>query len=481
MNEIYEEKRISLCNLGFYILRKWKVILSVVVGAFVITMAVGTFSAFFQEGKKEEETKIIESTVSETIDEGLAVKIQLIDEYKENIKEYDEYLKNSISIKLNPSCFYKGNIVYLLNGNSMDVLKAISLCRTTFLSEKMSQELAKELKESISPAFLQEALSFDERYYGMDDTKTDVTALIEINAIHYERSECEKMITFIQIQMDDILNNTKEYGEQISIENLSSEIRIWSDISLSKLSREIKNERAAAYDNYVSIRNSMSELERRLYETGNTDEEINAKDTDISVEEQNSEQKVSLISFIKWKYSILVMIGIIFLMGIFYSITYLLNGRVHTKEEMECYVKEPIIIFNEERKTEDKGRIDKAIDSLENSILKSSKNTLVKASALLGTYAKRENVRRIYFSSSCLKKIDTEGMKKLEEVLNSMDIDIIFGESVTENAGAFHEAMKCDCVVFWEKCNQSLEKNIREEIREANLCGLKVLGFILEV
>ena len=423
-NLIYDdEKTISLVDLCFYLLSKWKLM---VIVAIILAIVAGGFT-YMKSSKASENSGEVLSLEGledsfETEDALMAAqnKIAKIEEYKQNMEERDYYLENSVKIKLNPNRFYEGIVSYVVSASDeRAVLKAVALLENAILSEETFEKMAAELADTKDTALLKEVLAVETEYH-----TTGATVVVKVR--HYVQEECEKML--------DVLPKNLTY-----VELVDAQVKTKSDYTLISFSSDMLNARNTAYDTMKSLENGMSELEKAYYEMLKNPDEV-------KVPVQKTEASVDLKMVI-----IAAFLGAFCVAGL-YGVFYLFSGYVHTKEELESWVDMPVLDVEE--------------------------NLEMNATMLAGIVTER-NVSKLYLTSS-LESANVALMKNLEELLLAKNIEVIVGECILNNPIALQKAVNCGAIVLVEKCNKSKEKDIREEIVKVNSCGVRVLGAILE-
>ena len=140
------------------------------------------------------------------------------------------------------------------------------------------------------------------------------------------------------------------------------------------------------------------------------------------------------------------------------AIVYLFNGRIHNKEELGSYMRLPIFDMASDRK---KG------------------NTPEMLAVLLAGHLNAHGLEKVYLSGS-LGRQQVQLLNTLKELVEKKGFTAEVGKSILTDAGSLQKAADCGCMVFVEKCHESKDKDLREEISKAMFCGIRVLGVILE-
>ena len=418
-----DEKTISLIDLCLYLLRKWKVM---VIAAVVLAIVAGGFTyvkSASETAQTAEELSLEEIEASFPTEDELAAaknKIAALEEYKQNVEERDYYLENSVKAKLNPNGFYEGTVTYVVSAeDEEDVLKTVTRLKSEIFSEENFERMAEELTQTKDASLLKEVVTEETEYYLTG-------AEVVIKACHYDQEECEKMLEVLKKNIP-------------GVELIDTQVRTNSDYTLMKLSSDMLNERNTAYDAMKSLENGMSELEKAYYELLTNPDAVKEP---VETAAPSVDIKMVIVA---------AFLGAFCVAG-FYGVLYHFSGYVHTKEELESWVDMPVLEVEE---------------------------NLEMLAAMLSGIAGEKNVNQLYLTSS-LSPVNAVMMKELKELLHSKGIEVVIGERILNNPTALENAVKCSGVVLVEKCNQSKEKDIREEIVKVNSCGVRVLGAILE-
>lgn len=423
-NLIYDdEKTISLVHLCTYIMGKWKLM---IIAAVVLAILGGGLSYIKNSRVPEKSGSVLsleEAEASFATKEEFAVaqnKIAKIEEYKQNVEERDYYLENSVKIKLNPNGFYEGTVTYVVSAaDEKEILKAVTLLKSEILSEESFEKMAEELDEEKDPALLKEIVTDKTVYY-------ETGAEVSIRALHYEKEECEKMLEVLKKNFPDV-------------ELIDAQVKTGSDYALISFSSDMLNARNAAYDAMKSVENGMSDKEKTYYELL---ENPDAVQEPVEAVKPSVDIKMAILA---------AFLGAFCVAGV-YGVIYLFSGYVHTKEELQSWVAMPVLEVG---------------------------NNLEMLAAMLAGIAGEYNEKSLYLTSS-LESPNTALMENVKKMLQTKGIEAVVGQRVLDNPAALEDAMKCGAVVFAEMCNQSKEKDIREEIVKVHSCGVRVLGAILE-
>lgn len=441
-----DEKTLNLLDAFFYLLGKWKVM---VAAAVILAVLAGGLS--FVKSNREYQANLEGATgeakgieLSEEELDAYRAKIVKIEEYKQNVEERDYYLENSIAVKLDPNGFYEGTATYIFSANnSADALKALTFCKAEALKEENFAALAKELSETVDPAMLREVLFFEENQWVTD---TAATMSLTLKAQHYTEADCEKMISFMTGILDDAVQAVNAQGTSAEVVSIEAFICLVSDAGKMYTSSDMIHARSVDYDNLVIAEEVLTEKEKAFYE-----QEQKAEDTeeDAVLEETLPESAKPSVSMK------LVIVGAaagVFLAAAYYAVLYLFGGKVHNKEELESWLAVPVL------------NTEKSMDV---------------TAAMLAEMAEKVQAKKLYLTGS-LENVVADAAEEIRTALAAKNVEVILGAGGLNTADALQQMTDCGFVTFVEKCNESKEKEIREEIVKASSCGVKILGIVLE-
>lgn len=455
-NQIFEdEKTISLIGLCVYALNKWKIM---VLAAVLMAVAVGgfTYVKSAQQAKINERKE--EPAISENAKESVRTKMEMIEGYEQTIAEYEYYYANSIKLKIDFNNIQQGKIVYVASAeSSADTLKAATLWENFLVSEERMQALASMLSEPANEAMLREVVEISTAY-GKDDTPTvkenDETEImvhvvnelhetkLEVMVSHYNREDCETMLTFFEKQIEDYKKMLQDQNLDVNLKLVSAGMMVSADPTLADLRKDTLSAKLSAYDEILKIEKELTAEQKAYYQYIN----------ELEKAEENIQTAAPASPSVNVKLAVLGGCAGGFLVAALYMVLYLFSGRVHGKEELESWMNIPVM------------------DSA------SGGDMLV--AEIAGIAAKLEP--KSIFLTGSLENQNSEMMLQMKENLGKKGFECFVGNSLLKDANALQKAADCGSVILLEKCNVSKEKDIREEIVKASSCGIKVLSIILE-
>lgn len=449
MNENYnyiynDEKSINLVDACLYMLKRWKLMVVAGIVAALIMAAYSGFSSYkaYQMMQNAPEKPAVELTEAELQD--FETKMQSIKVYEDNIKAYQTYLDQSIKCKLDPNGFYEGSVNYVITlASDEEVMSAKTICEAEILNAEVYEELAKVLGEDAADSKIGEVifLSTEKASAG-----NELLMRLKVTARYFTEDGCQKMLNVLSKTVENV-NLVAIRDDVDAFEKLSERILFTSDSSLIDAKQGLLNSKNNANKSLTDTKNSLSENQKKYQ---------NWIETKDSVENTSTEIRKFELE-INWIYVFAAAIaGAVCVAGV-RGFGYLFGGRIRSKDELESYLRVPVL----------------GLGSGKNF------NTPEMIAMMLSGYASANDINNLYLTSSLDEKMEKTA-KLLEKLLKEKDVHVQYGESILKDAGAMGQAISCGNVVFLEKCNETLDKNVTDEMTKAAFCGVKVLAVIVE-
>lgn len=440
-NEFEDEKSISLLDLMFYVLRQWKKMVIVAVIAAVVMVAVGAFKSYrlYESLKNTPETVPVQITEEEIQDYN--DKQQSIAVFEDSVKAYQTYLDESMLCKLDPNGFYEGTLNYIVALESEEeFVSARTICEMEILDAESLAQVAKALGKDAAESKINEVIGMSVEKMAAED---EMIMRVRITARHNTEKGCQKMLDALSKVVEAVdLSSIRSTVEPM--EKLSERILFTSDTYLIDVKQNVLNAKNNAVNNLNSVKSSITENQKQYQAWLETEKE--------------ETQEVTFDLSINWKYVIVAAFVGAFCVAGLYGVIYLFSGRIHNKEELESYLRVPVF--------------DMALDS-------GKGNTPEMLAVLLAGHLSALGLKKVYLSGS-LGNGQAQVMNTLKELLENRGFSAEVGESIVTDAASLQKATDCGCMVFVEKCNESMEKDLQEELSKAMFCGIRVLGVILE-
>lgn len=456
MNEM---RSLNVVDLIMSLLKRWKIIVS---GMLIVGIIAGGFS-YLQSKKNITEETIIQTDVEFTEDEQKAFdrKLEALYKYQGYYDMYDKYLKDSIKMNMDPDKFYEGTVTYLLSADTQtDLLKLVDVYEQAVKSDKFYSNIKTSLGIEIDDVYIQEIITIKFKEY------EENAGVLTVSAVHYAEDDCDKILDTIAKELSTVQlsNGVSQY--------LSSTVLEQSNMSLATEKESIFNMKWYNYDQVKSTKDSFTTKEAEYFEE-QFGEEIT---TDVkAIEEVIVQQPAISVIYIIFG----MLVGAILVVG-FFALKYLFSERIHSKDDFNGVGNIPLILVSDEN-AEKKNFVDKYINILEKKVGNISIESLELLMYPIITLAKQENISEVCLSSSLFKNgIQSEFTKQLETLFNESGIKVFVVDSILESLEGLQQAMDCGYIIFDEKCEKSIHREIQKELEKACQCNMEILGIIIE-
>lgn len=486
MNEYQEpRKNISIFDLIFYCLEKWRwivscmLILAVVAGGY-------KYQSTVKENQLEVKDEISTLDVEDVEKDGSQQSIEFyehaIDETEYDLKIQEDYMKNSVVMKLDPYHISTGTLSYYIEG-SEQVGSVIAAYSTLISGGRMAEELY-SIDTNVPIEDLRYLVSFinsTDEVYRINDS-TNVIYKIEDEQIT-KSSGTGSAVFQIQIRMPDselgeyYLSRAKEIVEEYTSQ-LQTEVAQYKLTLLASVQSEMIDQDIKEYQS--SIRLAYNTSVRNLQTLRTENETIQGMQ---GVKNATTVIKNPISSAIKFAVYGLVMGA--FLSCIVLLILYLLGGRLQDtecfKEEFEMPLLGIVRLSGTKRKVF--GFIDNWVFGLRGGVYaKISYEEQIKMAATNVQTAVDMNfpgraLNKIMLSGTIAEKdaasLCMQLASELQDVSLSSYSQIVFQSSALRELGDY------DGILFFEKRGVSDSGFIVQERKMALDRGVKVLGTIV--
>ena len=340
MNENYEnydvnEVEIDFTDFFFYLLRKWK--------SLVAMILVGTIlgSAFY----------VMKTTKVENVDEedyqpdaDVEANMKLATQYRKLYDQQMDYNEHSIAMQINPNHVYEGTLTYyLVAGEQTEMLSQL------YMNLINEQTLLKNVKEAAElncdEQYVRELLSSRGSKKDNDDNDSlsqnvvnniqVVTPEIEPSSMvltyqvdYMNQENCEKMLIAIQNAVDTMKQKYEETYGMHDLQLAQTALAVVVDQTYM----DKQNTNATLMDSYLSqlnrLEGSFGDTEKAYYQKVYlADEYVNSKQSQVA------QTGIDVKSLVKWL--IVGTIGFIILWGAYYFFKYLLDPSIKTLDDIK--------------------------------------------------------------------------------------------------------------------------------------------------
>lgn len=450
---IYEQgKCICIRDLITYLLRKWKVILA---GAVILAVVCGGYS--WVRGNRGSSVTAPGSSLSESEKKAAMENGRMLEEYETVYEEYSQYLEESIVARLNPNGYYQGSLRYLIKGESYgEAMELLLSCKDYLLGIEQLQRMSDQLEGNPNPAYLNEVIFVEEgsktEHEFVDtegqqivsvSTNTGEEQILTITVCYDDQEECEKILKICEKMTAE--NFSKEPENASKVRKISSEVTMKCDRKILALSRNIALEQQKLQTYIEEIEGVYTSDQKAYYES------TKAETTEEGETAVLEPQKSGISK--KW----VVLGGFLgaFFTAAAYGAVYLLDGRLHTKAELESVVKVPVLAYAEKKE-----------------------GSLEVLAVQIETWAKQRKTDRLFLTGSVEMP---EQEKNLEKILKKKGIQVIPGKSILKDSEALAQAVACGYIAFLEKEGTSKTDLVKAQLVQAQSCDLEILGVLWNI
>ncbi len=458
MNYLTQETEISLKDMIFYTVYRWKKILVI---ALIFALLLGGFQGIlsFMTLNDAESLKEIQAEY----EDDLRYYESKLEELKSNVDSLKiardsqrTYLNNSVLMNIDPSNVAQAKASLYIDTNYQIIPNATYQNPDKTASIKHAYELAvysNALLDEISattnldPKYIKELITT----IPAEEIQLPTTTL-DISVVHSSPEEASAIMNQILSYLTSLKPSIIASIDNHKAEVLSNSVSIMVDNNLSELQTTAKK--------------ALTALENELSSTENTLASFAAPEKGILSTSD------AVKNIVIWTIVGAVVGG--FLGVFFFLAMYLFSGKVYSAKELQ-------IRYN----LSDLGHIaasDKKADFLtrflkksEQRIIANSEGNYAVIAANLETYSK--SMKNILLTGS----IDSAELMELTKRLQGTckNINLICDGSILTDAAAVHQLADCDGVVLLEKCGTSLYNEVILELNRINDFKKPVIGCLV--
>ena len=492
MNEYQEpyEKEISLTELLFFCLKKWRWIAAAMLLTAVLA-GIYKYQSTVQENRTKQETQVLEE--SEEEEEAGVISNPNIEYYnlaiknlKQEMEGMKEYIDGSVIMQLDPYHLDTGNLSFYLDaGSSVESVRnsLVSAYEDFVTDGRLAAEVLGRGSE-ISESELQYLISFEsedrpvvEESYELSDgdgsSQIQIAGLGErkpnVFRIQITADSEENCVSYMKAAEKAIENYSLQLQEQIG----GHTVTLLSESQTERIDREIQSYQNEVLSTYTStftqLKNLQTELETVVEEEGET----------IVVGET-----VTYASPVK-EAAKFVVIGLVlgaFLAAFVLVVIYLMSGKLQSTESFREEFGMPLLgqITKAPAKRRLFGFVDRWLQRLEEGEYAdiTYEEQLKMAAANLKTAVSREQGMRTVMLAGTIAKEEAEAVRNmLVEELKGVAFSAY--ERIVFQASALEALDGCDGVVFLEKKGTSYTKLIKKERDLVSDRNVKILGTVV--
>ena len=425
-NYYEEDDEISLLNLIGYVFRHLKKMLIV---SIVVALVLGGLLGY-------KKSRIYKDQYLDNLDTYMTSVNELERELGLLINTLNDYVEDNAFFELNTNNCHQARALYFIktdykiipnsdyqNPNYTDTI--INAYITELTSGDVLNKIAK--KYNINSSFIKDYYSI----YIHD-------SLIDINVFNSD----EEIATGILHDLENVLYSFNDKISNAIVENEISKV-------LETVYHGINSDIVANQYNKLSF------LNEYIDNLKNTKEQI------VNLEKPTKNENFFIKSSVK--YSVGCFVAIFFVMCIYYTFVFMLSGKVYSAEEFKN--KTNIIVIGNLTYLKKYSKYIKWINKLEKRVVSNDYGLLV---SNIKAYC--NNSKKILLSGNIEEGIKEDIVSNLKMQLK--DAEIMIGGSLLTDSIAVDELNNVNHVILLVKCNETLYKDIKQEIDK--LYDLKV-------
>lgn len=504
-----KEIQISIKDMVYQVLRKWRIMLIMVLVLAVVCGFGSSVMSALSSGSDDDadsgltKSQKLEKTVKSTAS-GLSEQIKYetelaFESYKEYVvqaSEIQRYLSNSVKMEIDSSSAPTYTLNYVIDTHYNAVYPTIeykdftsdiiSVYGSRLINNDTTSKIRDEIGWDTDLAYIQELITTNFSSSQDQDSSSDSslnsavdTMTVTIYApdeetarnigkiikdeISSQKSEMEKIFGSF-----DITLVSEQYSETVANDILSAKQGYVSNLNtiftaINNLSKNMTTAQTAYYNALVA---------QYMYDGSDDDIVTAVPDTSDTAEESSSSVKITLD---KKNAAVGILAGIIIVVLI-EVLKYIYIARIKRAEDMDYTF--GVKVFGVQ--SPEKKGIDKALEKAFASRLLSYSNDerLSMINAGIAISAEKNSIKSLYITGSVSDDVLAEN---IAEGLKGKVSSVEFGRSILVDPESLEKMSKCDAVVLIERTHDSRCDEIKNELDICKTSGVKVLGSVVEV
>ena len=468
MNEYYEnynadEAEIDLIDFLFYLMRRWKSLVAMV----LVGAALG--GAFYMVKSSQIAEETIEGEYQPTAD--TEANMKLAAQYRKLYDQQVDYNEHSIVMQMDPNRVYEGTLTYYLAaGEQTELLSQLYMNliddQTVLAEVKAAAGLDCDdqyIRELLSSSVAQKDTGDDADLSGNVVNNLQVVVpedalsktIITYQVAYLDKDTCEKMTTALKNAVEVV---KQQYEETYGVYDLDI-VQNAVAVTVDQFYQDKQNTSATWVDNYltklVKLEDAFSDTEMAYYqEKYLAAEQINTDNMEAGIEDG-----ISAKDLIKWP--VAGAFVFIVLWGAYYFLKYLWNSSIKTLDEVK-QMGLPIIGYMG-RENENSTIIDR-LEKKKNG----SYDGIDYIAAAIGTLPE-ENI---------LISTDLKSDNQLEEKLQQKISKVKVVKRIYSDSDTLEHAKKTDGVIITIRLSKTTRKELHRELEVCCLQKITVLGVI---
>lgn len=471
-----EEREISVTTIFWKILYGWRLIL-VSALAFAVLLTTAKYI------KDTTAMKSTSNTISSVTEEQLSSQDQAVltsvKTLQNQLKAKEDYMQSSILMKLDP---YQKDVValqyYVDTGYTFKMDSEVKRDNTTSLINSyiayiddsgLLQTVCKSLDWDIKDAYVAELIDSSNKITGTSDALAQ-NAVFSVFLTGADEKKANQLADAVEQAIGDY---QKTLAENVG----SHELKLIDRYAGKESDNNLADKQGTLENSIVTLR---AQLNTMLEGLSVEQKQVLTKDgeTDKTAE---STPTSTLVSISK-KYAVLGALGGAFLACIWILVSFILDKRIKTVQELEKYYN--VRVFGKLLKESKKKRLFSGMDRWLDSLQHTDKSTLEQQRSMtlmnLKMKCKQEGIEHLFITNVVnFSNQEKQNVDVLIEGICSLGIKVNVGEDILHNAESFEKMAEIGNVILIEKIEESYHDIFEQELRLCEGQKTQVLGVIV--
>ena len=470
MNEHYEnydmdEMEIDLIDFLFYLLRRWKSLVAMILLGAILG------SAFYVVKTTKSSNAAVEDYQP---DANTEANMKLAAQYRKLYDQQMDYNEHSIVMQMDPNQVYEGTLTYYLAAGEQT--ERLAQLFTDIVNDPAVLEELKEaagldckdqyVKELVSSTMSQKNVNESSVSGNLDNNVVDqmqvvvptddISNTVIIYQVTYLNQEtCEKMVMVLQNEVESAAQKyVDSYGEY-EFDQLQNVVAATVDEKYL----EKQKSSAVLMDSYLTklatLEDTFNNMDMNYYQV----KYLATENMDIK-EFQKNNDGISVKDLIKWL--VIGTSGFVVIWGIYYFFKYLIDTSIKTLDEVKL-MKLPIISYlgNDNTRSTFLTRMEKKKNGCYNTIDYTAMSI------------------KMLPEESILFSIDFEPENWLVEELQKKTTKMKLVKSIQFDVETLEQAKNTDGIIFTIRLRKTLRKELQRELEVCKMQNIKVLGVVV--
>ena len=468
MNERYEtyddEMEIDLIDFLFYLLRRWKSLVAMILLGAVLG------SAFYVVKTTKAANVVVEDYQPNADTEA---NMKLAAQYRRLYGQQIDYNEHSIIMQMDPNQVYEGTLTYYLAAGEQTELLG-QLYTNVINDENVVEELKKAtgltcddqyVKELISSSVLQKDIdengsltgtTVDNNLQIIVPTESASNTVITYHVAYLDKETCEKMTEVLQNAIESV---TQEYQTKYGFYTFDV-LQMTVAVTVDQKYLDQQRTSATLVENYLTkftnLENGFSDTGKSYYET------VYLKAEKEEMQPSESENGISVKDLIKWL--VVGSFGFVVLWGAYYFFKYLLDPSIKTLDEIKN-IKLPIMGYIREENMH-MGLLDR---------MQYKKNGSSDSVDYVTMNIKTLSEEHILICMDSNDRMD----RKIEDTLRKDIPNMVVVNWIHQDAATLEQAKAADGIIFEICLRKTSMKQLQRALDICKIQKIKVLGVIV--